>query len=126
NPYWTVELYGKRVLKLGESDICFSAAKLFFAYGLGNALTFPLSVGATVLLMAERPTPDAIFKRWTGGVGGVKPTTFFGAPTGFAGMLAHPKLPSRRDVALAVVSSRSEEHTSELQSLAYLVCRLLL
>ena len=65
NPYWTVELYGKRVLGLGESDIVFSAAKLFFAYGLGNALTFPLAVGATVLLMAERPTPDAVFKRWT-------------------------------------------------------------
>ena len=114
NPYWTVELYGKRVLKLAESDICFSAAKLFFAYGLGNALTFPLSVGATVLLMAERPTPDAIFKRWTGGVGGVKPTAFFGAPTGFAGMLAHPKLPSRRDVALAVVSSAGEALPAEL------------
>ncbi len=68
NPYWTAELYGKGVLGLQESDVCFSAAKLFFAYGLGNALTFPMSVGATVLLMAERPTPDATFKRWTGGV----------------------------------------------------------
>ena len=80
NPYWTCELYGKRVLGLTERDVCFSAAKLFFAYGLGNALTFPLSVGATILLMAERPTPDATFKRWTGGMGGVKPTVFYGAP----------------------------------------------
>src|SRR6185436_2120141 len=64
NPYWTCELYGKGVLALREDDVCFSAAKLFFAYGLGNALTFPLSVGATVLLMAERPTPEATFKRW--------------------------------------------------------------
>ena len=55
-----------RVLGLTESDVCFSAAKLYFAYGLGNALTFPLSVGASVVLMAERPTPDAVFKRWTG------------------------------------------------------------
>ncbi|MEQ1807242.1 MAG: AMP-binding protein, partial [Burkholderiaceae bacterium] len=47
NPYWTAELYGKGVLGLKETDICFSAAKLFFAYGLGNALTFPMSVGAT-------------------------------------------------------------------------------
>ena len=70
NPYWTCELYGKRVLGLTERDVCFSAAKLFFAYGLGNALSFPMSVGATVLLMAERPTPDATFKRWTGGIGG--------------------------------------------------------
>jgi benzoate-CoA ligase len=56
NLYWTAELYGKGVLDLQESDTVFSAAKLFFAYGLGNALTFPLSVGATVVLMAERPT----------------------------------------------------------------------
>src|SRR3954451_17281395 len=89
NPYWTAELDGKRVLNLSENDMCFSAAKLFFAYGLGNALSFPLSVGASVLLMAERPTPDAIFKRWTE----KKPTIFFGAPTGYAGMLASPKLP---------------------------------
>ena len=64
NPYWTTELYGKAILGLRESDVCFSAAKLFFAYGLGNALTFPLAVGATALLMAERPTPEAVFKRW--------------------------------------------------------------
>jgi benzoate-CoA ligase len=114
NPYWTVELYGKPVLQLTEKDVCFSAAKLFFAYGLGNALTFPLSVGASVLLMAERPTPDAIFKRWTGGVGGVRPTAFYGAPTGFAGMLAHPKLPARKDVALALVSSAGEALPAEL------------
>jgi benzoate-CoA ligase len=108
NPYWTAELYGKGVLDVRESDVCFSAAKLFFAYGLGNALTFPLSVGATVLLMAERPTPDATFKRWTGGVGNVKPTIFFGAPTGFAGMLASPALPARDQVALRMASSAGE------------------
>ena len=96
NPYWTAELYGKAILGLREDDVCFSAAKLFFAYGLGNALTFPLSVGATVLLMAERPTPDAVFRRWRGEVGGVKPTVFYGAPTGFAGMLASPALPGAR------------------------------
>src|SRR5207237_9280760 len=101
NPYWTVELYGKRVLQLSEKDVCFSAAKLFFAYGLGNALTFPLAVGASVLLMAERPTPDAIFRRWID----KKPTLFFGAPTGYAGMLASPKLPARDDVALRVCVS---------------------
>ena len=100
NPYWTTELYGKAILGLTESDVCFSAAKLFFAYGLGNALTFPLAVGATALLMAERPTPEAVFKRWLGGVGGVKPTIFYGAPTGFAGMLASNLLPKREDVAL--------------------------
>jgi benzoate-CoA ligase len=114
NPYWTAELYGKGVLGLRDSDVCFSAAKLFFAYGLGNALTFPLSVGATVLLMAERPTPDATFKRLTGGVGGVRPTVFYGAPTGFAGMLASPSLPGRQDVALRLVSSAGEALPAEI------------
>jgi len=114
NPYWTAELYGSRVLGLVESDVCFSAAKLFFAYGLGNALTFALSVGATVLLMAERPTPEATFKRWTGGVGGIRPTLFFGAPTGYAGMLASPLLPRRDDVALRLASSAGEALPAEI------------
>ncbi|MES2979301.1 MAG: benzoate-CoA ligase family protein [Pseudomonadota bacterium] len=104
NPFWTAELYSKPVLGIRESDICFSAAKLFFAYGLGNALTFPLSVGATVVLMAERPTPDATFKRWVEH----KPTVFFGAPTGFAGMLASPNLPAKSQVALRLASSAGE------------------
>ena len=114
NPYWTAELYGKGVLALTENDVCFSAAKLFFAYGLGNALTFPMSVGATTLLMAERATPDATFKRWLGHIGGLKPTVFYGAPTGFAGMLAHPGLPARADVALRLVSSAGEALPGEL------------
>src|ERR1700729_2914489 len=114
NPYWTTELYGKAILGLKESDVCFSAAKLFFAYGLGNALTFPLAVGATALLMAERPTPEAVFKRWSGGVGGVKPTIFYGAPTGFAGMLASNLLPKREEVALRLVSSAGEALPAEI------------
>ena len=114
NPYWTAELYGTAVLGLTEQDVCFSAAKLFFAYGLGNALSFPLSVGATTLLMAERPTPEATFRRWRGEVGGVKPTVFFGAPTGFAGMLASPVLPERSAVALRLASSAGEALPAEL------------
>ncbi|MFN4117555.1 benzoate-CoA ligase family protein [Acidovorax sp.] len=104
NLWWTAELYGKPVLGLDEQDTCFSAAKLYFAYGLGNALTFPLSVGATVVLMAERPTPDATFARWQEH----QPTVFFGAPTGFAGMLASPRLPPRDAVALRMCSSAGE------------------
>jgi benzoate-CoA ligase len=114
NPYWTAQLYGCNVLRLIEQDVCFSAAKLFFAYGLGNALTFPLAVGATTLLMAERPTPDAVFKRWLGQVGAVKPTVFYGAPTGYAGMLAHPNLPARDAVALRLASSAGEALPAEL------------
>jgi len=114
NPYWTAELYGTPVLGLTEQDVCFSAAKLFFAYGLGNGLSFPLSVGATTILMAERPTPDATFKRWLGQVGGVKPSVFFGAPTGFAGMLASPALPAKSDVTLRLCSSAVEALPAEL------------
>jgi benzoate-CoA ligase len=110
NPYWTAELYGTPVLGLREGDLCYSAAKLFFAYGLGNALSFPLSVGASVLLMAERPTPDAVFRRWTE----KKPTVFFGAPTGYAGMLASPKLPKRAEVALRLCSSAGEALPREI------------
>jgi benzoate-CoA ligase len=114
NPYWTAELYGKRVLGLSERDVCFSAAKLFFAYGLGNGLSFPLSVGATTILMAERPTPDATFKRWRGEVGATQPTVFFGAPTGFAGMLASPALPTKKEVKLRLASSAGEALPGEL------------
>jgi len=73
-----------------------------------------MSVGATTLLMAERPTPDATFKRWTGGVAGTQPTVFFGAPTGFAGMLASPNLPKKNDVALRLVSSAGEALPAEI------------
>ncbi len=104
NLYWTSELYGKGVLGLRESDTVFSAAKLFFAYGLGNALSFPLSVGASVVLMAERPTPQACFQRMTEH----QPTVFYGAPTGYGGMLAAPDLPARNAVALRLCSSAGE------------------
>ncbi len=111
NLYWTAELYAQPVLGLNENDVFFSAAKLFFAYGLGNGLSFPLSVGATVVLMAERPTPQAVFKRFTGQtptLAGRKPTVFFGAPTGYGGMLAHADLPPKSDVALRLCSSAGE------------------
>jgi len=110
NPYWTAELYGGPILGLTERDVCFSAAKLFFAYGLGNALTFPLSVGATTVLMAERPTPAAVFKRLTEH----QATVFFGAPTGFAAMLAAPNPPARSDLALRLASSAGEALPADL------------
>ena len=110
NLYWTAALYGTPVLGLRESDIGFSAAKLFFAYGLGNGLTFPMSVGATTVLMAERPTPSAVFKRWVDhGV-----TVFFGAPTGYAGMLVAPDLPAKSQVKLRLCSSAGEALPREI------------
>ena len=59
---YTYKTYGKQVLKIKENDIVFSVAKLFFAYGLGNAMTFPMSVGATTILLPERPTPEIVSK----------------------------------------------------------------
>jgi benzoate-CoA ligase len=84
NLYWTAELYGKPVMGILASDRVFSAAKLFFAYGLGNALTFPLSVGGAAVLMAERPTPAAVIKR----LHSHGATIFCGAPTLYASLLA--------------------------------------
>jgi benzoate-CoA ligase len=100
----TAELYAKPVLGIREDDVVFSAAKLFFAYGLGNGLTFPLSVGATAVLMAERPTPAAIFARLTKH----QPTIFYGVPTLFAALLASPDLPARGALKMRCCASAGE------------------
>ena len=100
----TAELYAQGVLGLKESDVIFSAAKFFFAYGLGNSLSFPLAAGATTVLMAERPTPDAVFKRLTER----KPTLFFGVPTLYAGMLASSAFPSKQNLSLRTCISAGE------------------
>lgn len=81
----TSETFGQQVLGIKQDDVVYSAAKLFFAYGLGNAMSFPMSAGATTLLFANRPTPDAvtnILEKW-------RPTIFCGVPTLFAALLAH-------------------------------------
>jgi benzoate-CoA ligase len=100
----TAELYAKGVLGMKDSDTVFSAAKLFFAYGLGNAMTFPLYTGATAVLMAERPTPASVFKRLID----KKPTVFFGVPTLYAAMLAAPDFPASNALALKTCVSAGE------------------
>ena len=102
NLYWTAELYGKPIMGVKSDDRVFSAAKLFFAYGLGNALTFPLSVGACSILMAERPTPPAIMKR----IHDHRATIFCGAPTLYASLLAHG--PARGPHSLRLCTSAGE------------------
>lgn len=102
--FWTAELYGKPVMGVREDDVLFSAAKLFFAYGLGNSLTFPMSVGATSVLMEEPPKPAAIFKRLIE----LQPTVFCVAATGYAAMLASPELPPREAVRLRICTSAGE------------------
>jgi len=114
SPIETAELYARPVLGIREDDLVFSAAKLFFAYGLGNGLTFPMSVGATTVLMAERPTPEAVFKRLTGeapaalAASGRRPTIFYGVPTLYAGMLASPSFPAASQLSLRVATSAGE------------------
>jgi benzoate-CoA ligase len=110
NPYWTSKHYGEGVLGITEQDVCFSAAKLFFAYGLGNALTFPLGVGATTVLLGGRPTPDVIFRKLIEH----QPTLFFGAPTGYVAMLASPDLPAPEQLALRLAASAGEALPAEL------------
>src|SRR5437868_11059723 len=100
----TAELYARPILGIRESDLVFSAAKLFFAYGLGNALTFPMSVGATAVLMAERPTPDAVFKRLVE----KKPSIFYGVPTLYAALLASPNFPRKEELKIRVCTSAGE------------------
>jgi 4-hydroxybenzoate-CoA ligase len=78
------ETYGKHVLGIGPEDRCFSVAKLFFAYGLGNALYFPFHVGASAVLFAGRPTPEATLDQ----VKRHRPTLFFAVPTAYANILA--------------------------------------
>ena len=108
----TAELYAQGVIGLKESDVVFSAAKFFFAYGLGNSLSFPLMAGATTVVMAERPTPDAVFKR----LAERKPTVFFGVPTLYAAMLASPAFPKKESLALRMCVSAGEALPPQISS----------
>ncbi len=80
----TADTYGADVLGIEETDTVYSVAKLFFAYGLGNGMTFPLSVGATAVLFPGRPTPDTVFNVMKG----FEPTVFCGVPTLYAALVA--------------------------------------
>jgi benzoate-CoA ligase len=106
----TAELYGRGVLGIREDDVVFSAAKLFFAYGLGNALTFPMSVGATTVLWPARPTPADVF----GVLTKYEPTIFCGVPTLYAALLADANRPKKSDVAMRVCTSAGEALPAEI------------
>jgi benzoate-CoA ligase len=106
----TAELYARGVLGLRETDTVFSAAKLFFAYGLGNSLTFPMSVGATAVLLPSRPTTGDVF----GALQKYQPTVFYGVPTLYAAMLAEPGRPKREDLNLRVCTSAGEALPAEI------------
>ena len=87
----TADTYGAQVLGIRRDDLMFSAAKAFHAYGLGNSLTFPMSVGAAAALLPDRPTPDAVLATMQRH----NPTIFGGVPTLYAALLAHPRIGPR-------------------------------
>jgi benzoate-CoA ligase len=100
----TNDLYGGPFVGITENDICYSVAKLFFAYGLGNALTFPMSAGATTVLLPDRPTPDAVaalLKQHSVSV-------FYAVPTFYAAFLASPAAPERAALELRCCVSAGE------------------
>ncbi len=84
----TAKLFGQGILGITQDDVVHSAAKLFFAYGLGNAMTFPLSVGATAALWPERPSPESVFEMMRKH----RPTIFYGVPSLFTALLSHPAI----------------------------------
>jgi len=101
---FTDEFYGKPYVGIAESDVCYSVSKLFFAYGLGNALTFPMSAGATTVLSPLSVTPELcanILKKH-----GV--TIFYGIPTFYAAFLAYASAPERRELKLRRCISAGE------------------
>ena len=106
-----LETYAKQVLGIRPTDRVYSAAKLFFAYGLGNALYFPMGVGAESVLFPRRPTPEAAFEVITRH----RPTLFFAVPTLYAGMLALKDAGGRFDVSsLRLCVSAGEALPEEL------------
>jgi benzoate-CoA ligase family protein len=84
SPMATARLFARSVLNIGPDDVVFSAAKLFFAYGLGNAMSFPLSAGASAVLLPDRSTPEAVLEVMRRH----RPTIFCGVPSLIAALLA--------------------------------------
>jgi len=93
------ELFAKGVLGIRASDRCFSVAKLFFAYGLGNALFFPLAVGATAILWPGPPTPQNVYAT----IEKHRPTLFYSVPTSYGMLLAHQRADADRDFDLTSI-----------------------
>jgi benzoate-CoA ligase family protein len=98
------EMYGRQVLNIQQSDRTFSVAKLFFAYGLGNALTMPFSVGATTILWPGPPTPQNVYSV----IERHRPTIFYSVPTGFGMLLAHVRQPDFDLSSIRVAISAGE------------------
>ena len=106
----TNDLYARPILRLTENDVVFSVAKLFFAYGLGNAMTFSLSAGATTVLLPDRPSPEAVALILCK----YKVTVFFAVPTFYAAFLASLAAPTRKEVSFRCCVSAAEALPAEI------------
>lgn len=102
---YCAQLYAQNVLGINEKDVCFSVAKLFFAYGLGNGLYFPFGVGASTVLYPGRPEPVALFEV----IDRYKPTIFYGVPTAFNSMLQVPDAEKKYDLSSIRVCTSAGE-----------------
>jgi benzoate-CoA ligase family protein len=104
-----VETYGRQVLGITPEDRCYSVAKLFFAYGVGNSLFFPLATGATTILDPDRPTPQSVAER----LREYRPTLFFAVPTFYAALL-NADVPREAFASVRLAVSAGEPLPAEL------------
>ncbi|MCF6233017.1 MAG: benzoate-CoA ligase family protein [Rhodobacteraceae bacterium] len=106
----TCDTYGDQVLGIQEDDVIYSVAKLFFAYGLGNGMSFPMSVGATAVLFNGRPTPKGVMDI----LAAERPTIFCGVPTLYAALTAHLEDVGKPDITLRRCISAGEALPGEI------------
>ena len=107
---YTVASYGTEILKIRENDICFSVPKIFFAYGFGNSISFPFSVGASSVLLPGRPEAGAVFDC----VERFSPTLFFGLPTLYNALLNHPRAANADFSSVRLCMSAAEVLSQDL------------
>jgi benzoate-CoA ligase family protein len=110
---YTHAAYGRNILRLTAGDICFSVPKIFFAYGLGNSITFPFSVGAASVLMPGQPKPAAIFDC----ISTYRPTVFFGLPTLYTALINAPDMRAANLTSLRLCISAAEILSAEVFSI---------
>ena len=101
---YTHASYARHLLQLGERDVCFSVPKIFFAYGLGNSITFPFSVGASSVLLPGQPRPAAIFET----IARYRPSVFFGLPTLYTALTKAPEAKGADLTSLRLAVSAAE------------------
>ncbi|MEM8855151.1 MAG: benzoate-CoA ligase family protein, partial [Pseudomonadota bacterium] len=107
---YTAHTYSRHVLKLTADDICFSVPKIYFAYGFGNAVSFPMSVGASSVLLSGRPTPERSFET----IAAHRPTVLFGLPTVYTALMNHPMVEEADLSSVRLCLSAAEVLSSEV------------